>query len=105
MANGRLGVADLAATTDTSIYIVPATLIASVTVSIVNRNASAATIRLAIVDGAVGALANEDYIEYDVNVPANGILERTGIVMSTAENIVVRSSLANVSVRVHGFEE
>ena len=32
------------------------------------------TVRVAHIDGAVGAVANEDYIEYGATVPANGTL-------------------------------
>ena len=81
MASGRLGAADLVAATDTGLYTVPASILTTLTVSLVNRNASAVKLRIAIIDGALGALANEDYIEFDVDVAANGVLERTGIVM------------------------
>ncbi len=103
--SGRLGIADLAATTDTTIYAVPGTKIATVNVSFCNRGGAAAKIRLAMVDGAVGDLADEDYLEYDADVPANGVLERTGIALSGGETVIARSDVVDVSVRVHGFEE
>ena len=48
MANGILGSADLAATTYTGIYLVPVNTFAVVTVSIVNKNSTSITVRLAI---------------------------------------------------------
>lgn len=103
MASGKLGSANLAATTDTLLYTVPASTWATVNIRVANRNSRAAKIRVAIGSGASPALG--DYMDYDIPVPENGILEDTGIVCSAGEKVWVRSDLDNVSVRVHGFEE
>src|SRR5574343_1459101 len=100
MAIGRLAAANLAATTDTSIYTVPVSTFATVNINVCNRNASAVTVRLMHLDGALATLANEDYIEYETTIPAYGVLERTGIPMTTGHTIGARSSAANVSVQV-----
>lgn len=105
MASGRLGAASLAADTDTGVYTVPAAVVMTVNVLFCNRGADAATVRLALVDGAVGALADEDYIEHGTVIPAGGVLERSGLALSAGETVVVRSDKATVSVRVHGYEE
>ena len=105
MASGRLGAADLAATTNTSIYTVPASTVATVSVNVVNRNATAVVIRLMHLNGAIGTLAVEDYIEYDVTLNAGGVLERTGIVMAATHVIGAYSDTANVTVQVYGWEE
>ena len=52
--------------------------------------------------GGVPALA--DYVEYGTQVLANGVLERSGIVLEAARNIVVYSSAVDVSVVVTGIE-
>jgi hypothetical protein len=103
MASGKLGAADLAANTDTLLYTVPASTVATVNVRIANRNASAVKVRVAIGIGASPEV--KDYMEYDISIPANGILEDTGIVCSAGEKVWVSSDTASVSVRVHGFEE
>lgn len=103
--HGRLGAADLAATTNTSVYSVPASRKATVTVSICNRNATDVTVRLAHIDGAIGAIANEDYIEYGSTVPANGVIERTGIAMAASATLMGYASATNVSYVVAGIEE
>lgn len=103
MASGKLGSANLAANTDTLLYTVPASTRATVNIRVANRNSSAAKIRVAIGSGASPAL--DDYMDYDIPVPENGILEDTGIVCGAGEKVWVRSDLGNVSVRVHGFEE
>ena len=104
--HGRLGAVDLSATTDTEVYEVPAARKATVCVNVCNRNATSITVRLAYVDAAaVGSVANEDYIEYETTLAGYGVLERTGIPMTTGHIILARASAANVSVMAYGLEE
>lgn len=103
MASGKLGSAALAANTNTTVYTVPASTVATINVAIVNRGSAAATVNVAIAPS--GAPTNADYVEFGVVIPANGILERTAIVAGAGERVVVHSSTADCSVRVHGFEE
>jgi hypothetical protein len=103
MASGRLGKASLAATTETLLYTVPALKVATVNVRVTNQNPSAVKVRVAITEG--GAASVDDYITYDKQMEGSGILEETGIVCSAGEEVRVYSDTANVSVRVHGFEE
>lgn len=102
MASGRLGKADLAANTDVTLFTVASESVATVNINVCNRGAVNALVRIAIREGALGAA---DYIEYDAIVPPNGVIERTGIVMSAGEAVVCRAGAAGVSARVHGFEE
>jgi hypothetical protein len=102
MATGRLGVADLAAATNTTLYTVPASTFSVVTVNIVNRGATAANIRIAVATSATPA--DSEYIEYDVSLAAKGVLERTGVVMDTGKLLVVRSSATSVNAVTYGIE-
>lgn len=102
MATGRLGVADLSAATNTTLYTVPASTFAVVTVNMVNRGATAATVRIAI--AASASPTDSEYIEYDVSLAAKGVLERTGIVMDAGKLLVVRSSAVSVNAVVYGIE-
>lgn len=102
MATGRLGTADLSATTDTTLYTCPASTFAVVTVSMCNRNASARDIRIALCDTSTPG--NDEYIEYDSELVAGGVLERTGIVLDAGKLIVVRASGVDVTAVCYGIE-
>lgn len=103
MASGTLGQADLAATTNTAVYTVPAGKVASFNVNVLNRTASNVTVRMAI--SATNSPANSEFLEYEATVPANGVMERTGLVASAGKNLVIYASSTGVSVNVFGFEE
>jgi hypothetical protein len=105
MATGRLGIANITTTADTTVYTVPATTFSVVSVNVVNRSSSAsAQIKIAVASSATPSLA--EYIEYDSALVANGVLERTGIVMDTGKLIVVSTPTATpaLSVVVYGIE-
>jgi hypothetical protein len=102
MATGRLGSADLAAATNTTLYTVPANTFAVLTVSVCNRGATAATIQLAISTSATPSAA--DYLEFDTSLSAKGVLERTGIVLDAGKLLVVRSSATSVNAVAYGIE-
>jgi hypothetical protein len=102
MPTGRLGVADLAAATNTTLYTVPASTFSVVTVSICNRGASAANVRIAVASAA--SPSDSEYLEFDVSLSAKGVIERTGIVMDAGKLLVVRSSAVSVNAVVYGIE-
>ncbi len=102
MPSGRFGKASLAADTATDLYTVPPGKVATCTINICNISAVEIKVRLAV---RVGALAAGDYLEYDTRIPANGVLERSHIVLSPGETVVVSASGVGANVRVYGFEE
>nr|WP_288359413.1 hypothetical protein [uncultured Pseudomonas sp.] len=103
MPSGLLGKASLAANTDTVLYTAPAGTVTTTTVNFCNTTSAAINVRLAVTSAA--AVAAADYLEYDFSLPANGVLERTGIVLSPAEVLFARASSAGVTVQARGFEE
>lgn len=102
MATGILGTADLAATTNTTLYTVPADTFTVANITMVNRTSSAVTVRVAL--AASGTPGDAEYIEYDTQIPAKGVLERTGLVLDATKNIVVYSSAIDVNAVAYGIE-
>jgi hypothetical protein len=102
MATGRLGIADLTAATNTSVYTVPSGYFAVVSVNICNRSNQAIAVRIAA--ASLDTPANGEYLEYDTELLGRGVLERTGIIVGAGQKIVVRSTGANVNAVVFGIE-
>lgn len=102
MASGRLGTADLAATTNTTLYTVPANTFSVLTVSICNRGTTSVTIRIAV--AVTSTPGNDEWYEYDTVVPAKGVFERTGLVVDATKKVIVYSSGASVTAIAHGIE-
>ena len=102
MANGRLGIADLSANTNTTVYTVPAANFAVVILSMCNRSATQRAIRVAVAAADVPTAG--EYIEYDTSLVGNGTLERTGIVVGAGQKIVVHANSVDVSAVVYGLE-
>jgi hypothetical protein len=90
--------------TDISLYQVPggSSVIAG-SVVITNRNASTVSVRVAHVDGAIGSVANADYIFYDV--PLVGYETKTISIpgMEASDSILVRSDTTDVNFKLSGL--
>lgn len=102
MAFKRLGAADLAAATLTTLYTVPGGKEAVVTVSLCNRHVIPVSVRLAL--SATATPAAGEYLEYDVPIPASGVLERTGIAAEAGMKIVVLADDVGISAVAFGDE-
>lgn len=102
MATGLLGQSALAAATNTTVYTVPATTFTVMSINVLNRGSTAVSVRVAL--AAAATPTNAEYIEYDVQIGANGVLERTGIMIDAGKRLVVYASNANVSVNAFGIE-
>jgi len=102
MANGRLGAEALGAASNITVYTCPADTFSVVTVNFTNRNAQARNIRLAISDGA--SPTNAEWVEYDTELIGNGVLERTGLVLSAGQRIVAFANSTDCNCLVYGIE-
>lgn len=103
MASGTLGQSSPSASTNTTLYTVPSNKIATFNVSICNTNSTSVIVRLAIATTSSPSIS--EWIEYDSVIPANGVLERGGIMASANKLIVGYANATNVSFNVYGYEE
>lgn len=102
MATGILGRIDLTATDDDTLYVVPDTTFSVVAINITNKTTASVTVNIALSDTASPATA--DYIEYETELLANGVLERTGICLDAGKYVLVRSSATGVNAVAYGIE-
>jgi hypothetical protein len=109
MASGFLGKSSPAANTWVNIYTVPTGKVASISINVVDRNAVSTSIDIAISTSSTsGGIATSEYIEYNSILAGIGAtLERTGLVTDATNGkyVWVRSSAADVSFQVYGYEE
>lgn len=100
-----LGQSAPSATTDTTLYTVPASKAAIVsTIVIANRDSSSATFRIAV-RPAGASIANQHYIAYGVSVGANDSTALTlGVTLATTDVITVYASSANLTFNAFGSE-
>ena len=103
MANGRLCAVDLSANVDATVFTVTSATVASFSVSVCNRNAASVRVRLALAATATPTAA--DYLEYDTLLPANSVLERTGLILEGGKLLVARSDTTNVNCVAYGYED
>ena len=102
MATGRLGVQDLTANTDTTVYTVPVGTYSVANVSITNRNTTSISMKLAMATTATPTA--EEWIEWNTVIIPNGVFERTGLVMHGGLKIVANENSNAVGITVYGIE-
>ena len=103
-----LGQVNPSATTETQLYLVPASTSAVVsTITICNQTSSAATYRIAVVKsgGATSPAAALSWIVYGATVAGTDTTALTlGITLATGDQIRVYSSSANLSFNAFGSQ-
>jgi len=102
MASGVYGKSDLTATTWTEIVAPPTSGVKVTTLNLVNRSDANRKVRVAL--SADTTVTDEEYIEYNVTIPANGVLERTGIVCSANNGLYVYADGASVTAVAYGMD-
>ena len=99
--NGLLGSYTILKGIPQSIYIGNTNEGAVVTLNICNRNNKSTNIRVAITDSMHSPTSSE-YIEYDVEILAKGVLERSVVVVGLNQYLTVYSSESNVTATCWG---
>ena len=102
MASGVYGKVDVSSASTWTEVVAASAGTKVATITIANRQSTATTVRVALRD-AVGNVTDADCIEYDVSLPANGVLERTGIVLDSSNGLHVYASAA-VSAVAYGID-
>lgn len=100
-----LGQSAPSATTDTTLYTVPAATAAVISTLVVcNRGASLATYRIAVRPNGA-ALANSHYVAYDISIAANSLAALTiGMTVDADDVVTVRGSTADLTFTAFGSE-
>lgn len=103
MSSGTLGKSNLLANINSILYSAPVNSLATITLNICNRNTTQALVKVAI--STNNAPDDMDYIEFNAAIPPFGVLERTGIVVSSPNKLIISSNIADVSAVAYGFED
>lgn len=101
--SGVFGKQNLSATTWTDVVLAPTSGTRVVTLNVCNRNSVSVTVRVAVTLSSNSTPGDGDMIEYDVTLPARGVLERTGLVVDAQHKIAVYSSSSGVSAVGYGI--
>jgi hypothetical protein len=100
-----LGQSAPSATTDTSLYTVPAATETVVsTIAVCNRGSSSGTYRIAVRPSGA-SIANQHYVAYDASLEAkNSETWTIGVTVTATDVITVRASSADFSFSAFGSE-
>ena len=104
MASGRLGNGTITAQLWTQCYDVPAGKIASFSIFLVNRGGDTAYISIAISTSGV-IPAEGEYIENNLVIGDGVVYERTGLVASADEYVLIYATRSGINYRIQGYEE
>jgi len=101
--SGLLGKQALETFNAKTVYTVPSGKVATVNLNLCNFTDTARKVYVAIYTG--NTYVNADFLEHGTVIPAHGVLERTGLVLSAGEQLSAWDDGAGVSARAYGFEE
>ena len=103
MASGKLGNANVSAASNTTLFQAASGKVTTFNVGICNTGSDTVTFRLAI--SATATPVAGEYIEYNVALAPNAVFERSGLVASGSEYIVIYASATGLNARAWGFEQ
>lgn len=104
--SGLLNAIECTQNTNRVLYTCPTGRQASLNMNVCNRNSNdTVRIRIAIVYGGISTLNDEYFIEYNTPLHPSGVLERTAIVLTEGQSIIVYSDKNNVGSQAWGITE
>jgi hypothetical protein len=86
------------------LYTVPTNYYGVYNVSFTNTTASTVSIRMFVGASTAGSQVASECFEYQTNIVAYGVFERTGIVVQAGDNFVISSSGTATNVNIYGIE-
>jgi len=101
--SGLLGKQKLENWNAKTVYTVPTGKVATVNLNLCNFTGDAR--KVFVVACTTNTYVNADFLEHGTLIPAHGVLERTGLVLSAGEKLRAWDDGAGISARAHGFEE
>jgi hypothetical protein len=99
--SGLLAFQELPSDTATVLYTVPTESLASFTLNLINTSAVLVMVRIALCSGS--APVPGEYIEYNAQLPASGVLERTGLVLQANKKVIIWVDGTGVNANIWGF--
>jgi len=103
MASGLIAGVALAASTNTTLYTVPASTLSLVTVRLCNRSTSAVTVRIAL--SSSDTPSDGQYIVDELLAPNGGIVHESAITLDAGKKVVVWASATGVNANGWKIEE
>ena len=86
----------------TSVYTCPASTTAFITVNVANRTAGTVTTNINLSTTASENLGG--YVEFTSPIAANQALEKTGIVLSAGQRVLISASSTSTTFVIFGYE-
>lgn len=86
----------------TSVYTCPASTTAFITINISNRTAGTITANINLSPTASENLGG--YLEFTSPIAANQALEKTGVVLSAGQRVLIQASSTSTTFVIFGFE-
>ena len=103
MAGKILGQAEITENTNVVVYTVPTGYSAVCNLNLCNTSQGAIIVHVALASGSTPV--NKEYIEYGIILAANGVLERTGLVLDAGKNLIVYANGTGIVANAYGYEE
>lgn len=87
--------------TATSLYTASGPVTANV--NLCNRTGASIAVSIALVPSGTSSPGTQHWIEFGTPLPANGVLERTGIPLGNGDQVFVNAAATGVTAAIYGL--